>query len=76
MRTPRIRKTNDIRNRSVRSRTQRHNANDERQQTPRADCEVLLLKRTTRAEEAEPHDRGDPEGEAGDEQRGGEGQQV
>ena len=73
MRTPRIRKTNDIRNRSVRARTQCDNANNERQQTPCAQPEVLLLKRTTRAQQAEPHDGGDPEAEARHEQRRGEG---
>ena len=76
MRAPRVRKTNDIRNRSVRTRTQRDDTNNKRQQAPRAQPEVLLLKGAASSEEAEPHDGGDPEAEAGHEQRRGEGQQV
>lgn len=76
MRAPRVRKTNDIRNRSVRTRTQRDDTNNERQQAPRAQPEVLLLKGAASSEEAEPHDGGNPEAEAGHEQRRGEGQQV
>ena len=51
----------DIRNRRVRSSTERNNADDERQQTRGAHDEVLLGKWTARAEQAEPHNRRDPE---------------
>ena len=69
-------KPDDIRNRRVRSRTQRYDTNDERQQARRAHHKVLFRKRAPSAEEAEPHNRRNPEREAGHEKRRRERQQV
>lgn len=76
VRTTIVSELDDIRNRRVRSRTQRDDTNNKRQQARRAGHQVLLRKWASDTEEAEPHDSRDPEGEAGHEERRGERQQI
>jgi hypothetical protein len=69
-------KLDNIRNRRIRSRAQRNNADNERQQACRTGRQILLRERAANAKQAEPHNRGDPERESRHEKRRGQRQQV